>query len=121
MRFSAKFILPLAASFLVTGCEIPIPSSIGLALVGEIEMSVKDLAGASLFSERCGAAGFESENIPATRAIRQLSSNQRQALDDWQSDPQYRRDIEDSVNQKACADHADEFRSLKSKPIIITG
>ena len=120
MYFQPKRFLPLAMFSLLAGCQIPVPSSIGLGMVDEVDISVQDLADASLFSERCGAAGFESENLPAMRAIQKLSAPQQQAFDERQSDPQMRSDIEDSVNQKACADHAAEFRRLGAKTMNVT-
>ena len=114
-------IASLAASLaLAAGCTTPIPSSIGLGLVNEVGMSVKDLAVAALFSELCAAAGHDSETTATDGAIAGLSSYQRRKFDDWQSNRQYRRDIENSVNQRGCADHAKELLPLKSKTIMIS-
>ena len=108
-------------SLLLVGCDIPIPSSIGMMMTDEVEMSVKDLALASLFSELCGKSGFESENAAASRAVTQLSNSQRKEFDKWQGDRKYRREIKQSVNKKACTRHAKEFRRMESKKIVITG
>ena len=115
----ARFTMFFAA-LLLTGCETSMPSSIGLMMVDEVEVSINDLSAASLFSERCGVAGFASENTPAQQAVMGLTQSQRHAFERWQSNPRNRRDIENSVNRQACADHAAEFRRLQSKPLVVT-
>jgi hypothetical protein len=110
---------PLIALLFAAGCEVPIPSSIGMRLVNEVEMQIKDLAGAALLADLCADAGLDAETAPFAQAVARLTASQKNEFDDWQADAGLRSQIEGSVSRRDCKNHADDFRALGGKPIVI--